>query len=273
MKTYLFAWNPNRWTWDTLDRDIEQVDLNGRCSIRWSCGNTKSIKPGDRIFLIKIGTTPKGIIGAGFATTSPYSDIHWDIQRREALYIAADFETLLNPDKDPILTLDILNVGRLSKQNWTPQASGISIRLELVDELEAIWFDFIKSSKLRNNPFVPTDDDTEKTYSEGTPNQVALTKYERNPFARKTCLEFYGYTCTVCTFNFQDKYGAVGKDFIHVHHLTQISKARKKGDINPINDLRPVCPNCHAMIHRRKEGYSIVEVKLFIKMNDFVAKT
>lgn len=270
MNTYLFVWNPNRWTWDNLDNDIEQVNLNGRCSIRWSCGNTKSIKSGDRVFLIKIGTQPKGIIGAGFATTAPYSDKHFLDKNKEAFYITADFETLLNPDTDPILTLDMLNTGKLAQQNWTPQASGISIRPELIDELEAIWFEFIKTSNLRNNPFVPTEAETQKTYSEGTPNQVTMTKYERNPFARKTCIEYYGCSCSVCNFNFQYKYGEVGKNYIHVHHLTQIAKVGRTYDIDPIKDLRPVCPNCHAIIHRRKEAYSIDEMKQFVEHNIFV---
>jgi hypothetical protein len=50
---------------------------------------------------------------------------------------------LLNPDKEPILTLDILKTGNLAAQTWTPQASGISIRPELVDELEGVWLDFL----------------------------------------------------------------------------------------------------------------------------------
>jgi 5-methylcytosine-specific restriction protein A len=49
-KTFLFGWNPKRWTWETLEQDIEQVDLTGKCNQRWSCGNTKSMQPGDRIF-------------------------------------------------------------------------------------------------------------------------------------------------------------------------------------------------------------------------------
>lgn len=65
MNTYLFLWNPKKWSWTTLEQDIEEVDLTGRCSQRWSCGNTKSIQPGDRIFLLKVGTEPKGIIAAG----------------------------------------------------------------------------------------------------------------------------------------------------------------------------------------------------------------
>jgi len=52
-------------------------------------------------------------------------------------------DVLLNPDKQPILTFDILKTGNLAAQTWTPQASGISIRPELVDELEGVWLDFL----------------------------------------------------------------------------------------------------------------------------------
>jgi 5-methylcytosine-specific restriction protein A len=85
MKTYLFVWNPKRWIWETLIQDIEQVDLTGRCSQSWSCGNTKSIQPGDRVFLVKVETEPKGIIGAGFATTEPFAERHWNGENKKAL--------------------------------------------------------------------------------------------------------------------------------------------------------------------------------------------
>jgi hypothetical protein len=55
------------------------------------------------------------------------------------------FDILLNPDKEPILILDILKTGNLAKQTWTPQASGISIKPELVDELEGVWQDFLET--------------------------------------------------------------------------------------------------------------------------------
>ena len=168
----------------------------------------------------------------------------------------------MNPVKEPILTLDILNTGNLAKQySWTPQASGITIGSDIVDELEAVWFDFLNTQKIRNNPFIPQQDQTQKIYTEGTPNQVTLTKYERNPFARKVCLQYYGYSCAVCDFNFEQVYGDIGKDFIHVHHLTQVAKVGKQYTVDPVNDLRPVCPNCHAMLHRKNVGVSIEYLK------------
>jgi translation elongation factor EF-1beta len=57
--------------------------LTGRCSQRWSCGNTKSIQTGDRIFLLKVGTEPKGIIAAGFATSTPFYERHWSGEKKE----------------------------------------------------------------------------------------------------------------------------------------------------------------------------------------------
>lgn len=267
MNTYLFLWNPKKWVWTTLEQDIEQVDLTGRCSQRWSCGNTKSIQMGDRIFLLKLGTEPKGIIATGFATSTPFYERHWSGKNKDTLYINVDFEVLLNPEKEPVLTLDILKTGNLAIQNWSPMGSGNSIKHEIVDELEAIWFEFLTTQKIRHNPFIPSDNDVQKTYTEGTPNQISVTKYERNPFARKKCLQHYGFTCVICNFNFEKIYGLIGKKFIHVHHIKQIAKVGKAYEVDPILDLRPVCPNCHSIIHKQKTPLTIDEVKQLIINN------
>jgi 5-methylcytosine-specific restriction protein A len=260
MNTYLFVWNPKRWTWDTLEDDIEEVNETGNCPESWSCGVNKSISKDDRAFLIRVGAEPKGIMGAGFVTSAPFIDRHWNGEDREAFYVDINFETLLNPEKEPILTLDLLKTGGLAAQNWTPQASGISIRPELVGELEALWFDFLITQDIRHNPFVSNRKDR-LTYTEGTASQVTQTRYERNPYARKACVKHYGYSCAVCGFNFEQVYGDLGRGFIHVHHLTQVAKVAKEYTVDPINDLRPVCPNCHAMLHKRKEALSIEELK------------
>lgn len=272
MNTYLFVWNPNKWNWKNLEQSIEQLADTGKVAEKWSVASHKSIQPGDRAFLARVGVNPKGIFAAGFVSTTPFLSRHWSGKDKDIFRVMIDFEVLLNPNIEPILTLDILKIGNLAAQNWTPQASGISIRPELVDELEAVWFDFLTTQNIRFNPFIPSDNENQKIYTEGAPNQVTLTRYERNPYARKICIEHYGCTCVVCGFNFQDKYGEVGKDFIHVHHLTKIAEIGKPYRVDPINVLRPVCPNCHAIIHRRKEPYSIEEVKQFIERQGFKDK-
>lgn len=90
-------------------------------------------------------------------------------------------------------------------------------------------------------------------YYEGTMQQVLVNKYERNPIARKKCIEKYGCICQVCGMDFAKVYGELGTGFIHVHHIVPISTQKGKNHkIDPENSLIPVCPNCHAMLHKGK---------------------
>ena len=171
---------------------------------------------------------------------------------------------MLNPAKEPILTLNILKTGNLEKQQWTPQSSGISIKPELVDELEAVWFDFLTTQNIRLNPYAPLEIYEEKTYTEGAASQITQTRYERNPYARVACINHYGYECSVCEFNFEKRFGELGKKFIHVHHLTKVATVGKAYKVDPIKDLRPVCPNCHAMLHRQNPPLTIEELKIYL---------
>lgn len=269
MKTYLFAWNPEKWNWTTLEENIEELQQTGRVTQMWSCASHKSIKVGDRAFLIKLGKGNRGIIGAGFVATQPFLAKHWSGSEKMVPRINIDFEALLNPNEEPILSINLLNQGKLINQHWSTQSSGISIKSELSEELESVWFDFLTTQNVRFNPFSSSNDENQKTYTEGTPNQVRLTKYERNPYARAKCIEHFGLSCAVCELNFENAYGAIGKDFIHVHHIRQISDVGKSYQVNPIKDLIPVCPNCHAMIHMRKNPYSIEEIKEIYTKNNF----
>lgn len=100
---------------------------------------------------------------------------------------------------------------------------------------------------------------------EGSVCQVTINFYERNPEARKRCIEYYGTSCCVCDFNFEEKFGSVAQGFIHVHHLKPLSEIQKEYEIDPISDLRPVCPNCHAIIHLGGKTRSIEEVKSWVQ--------
>lgn len=89
---------------------------------------------------------------------------------------------------------------------------------------------------------------------EGAKVQVRLEKHERNPELRKACIAHYGYVCQVCGLDFTKAYGELGKDFIEVHHLTPISTTEGEHEVDPIQDLVPLCSNCHSMIHRGEDG-------------------
>jgi hypothetical protein len=89
-------------------------------------------------------------------------------------------------------------------------------------------------------------------FDEGAMAQVTVNKYERDPRARKECLDKFGYKCSVCDLDFEKRYGELGRGFIHVHHLKELSTVGAGYRVNPLEDLRPVCPNCHAMLHRQR---------------------
>lgn len=98
--------------------------------------------------------------------------------------------------------------------------------------------------------YFPDEIQNSQEIFEGAQKQVTVNAYERNAKARQKCIEHYGSTCAVCAFDFEEAYGERGKDFIHVHHVVQLSSIGKTYKVDPVKDLRPVCPNCHAMLHR-----------------------
>lgn len=103
---------------------------------------------------------------------------------------------------------------------------------------------------------------------EGNIAELTLTVYERNPAARSACLDHYGTRCQVCGLDFGDVYGELGRGFIHVHHITPLSAVREAHAIDPVRDLVPVCPNCHAMLHiRQGEPLQVGELRNLMAAN------
>lgn len=107
--------------------------------------------------------------------------------------------------------------------------------------------------------------DLENQYFEGTKSTVTVNSYERNLEAREKCIEHFGCYCAVCAFDFEKNYGVLGANYIHVHHLVPLNEIKKEYSVNPVTDLVPVCPNCHAMIHRGRKTISIEELKSHIQ--------
>lgn len=100
---------------------------------------------------------------------------------------------------------------------------------------------------------------------EGAKKAVVVNAYERSGTARQACIDHYGYTCSACLTNLESVYGERGKNFIHVHHIVPIASIGETYEIDPVRDLRPICPNCHAVIHRTNPPCTIQELQAFIK--------
>lgn len=115
------------------------------------------------------------------------------------------------------------------------------------------------------DPDPDPDPDPEFKFVEGSRKIVKLSRVERNRQARKECLKHFGFDCAVCGFNFQSQFVGLEGSLIHVHHLSAMSESNGEREVDPKTDLRPVCPNCHTVIHSRKPMYSIEEAKRILR--------
>lgn len=121
-------------------------------------------------------------------------------------------------------------------------------------EVASKWGSLMVGMILSLADIVPVDEDIlsghKAGYAEGNLQRIEINRYERNPLNRKLCIAAKGYDCSICGMNFQKQYGEIGRHFIHVHHIVPVSQMEAEYIIDPIKDLIPVCPNCHAMMHR-----------------------
>jgi 5-methylcytosine-specific restriction protein A len=114
-----------------------------------------------------------------------------------------------------------------------------------------------------------TPEEVDEPIYEGAVRRVSVNAYERSGVARAECLRHYGCKCTVCGAKLSDAYGEVAHGYIHVHHLRQLAEINSEYRVDPIADLRPICPTCHSIIHLKKPPYTIEEVQKMIESQRF----
>lgn len=106
-----------------------------------------------------------------------------------------------------------------------------------------------------------TKDNTQQSFDEGFRTEIVKEVVVRKQQLIDLAKNKYGTKCTACNFDFGNMYGSHGEGFIEVHHLFPISKGKRK---TKVEDLRPVCANCHRMLHRGVALLSIEELKEII---------
>lgn len=126
------------------------------------------------------------------------------------------------------------------------------------------WYAYVSGSNTALSEGIGGPD---PIFLEGRRTTHIGTAVERNSAARSACLAHHGLNCSVCNFNFEEVYGPHGIGFIHVHHLNPVAATSSEYQIDPKEDLRPVCPNCHAMLHRTGEitPMAISELQTILK--------
>ncbi|MBZ9604262.1 HNH endonuclease [Phyllobacterium chamaecytisi] len=137
-------------------------------------------------------------------------------------------------------------------EDFTPELENVRLVA-----LPRAWYVAAEVGMYDTIPEVLEGVEEQEVFPEGAKTTVLVNAYERNREARNRCLKHYGCRCRVCDMHFGERYGELGANYIHVHHIVSISKIGKEYKVDPINDLIPVCPNCHAMLHRTSDTLSV----------------
>jgi len=257
-KTFILTWHPDGFVIDDAEYEDSVQDIQNGIhdpDTYWSTGNRKSgIEIGDRFFLFR-QKRERGIVASGYFTSEIFVDEHWDGSGRSANFAGLEFDDWRRLD-DRLRIEDLVQATKFKWNNL--QGSGIFLPQNDALVVEKLW------SKPDNGKSEPLQDDHELI--EGSPSIRTSYAYDRNPLARRECISHWGYSCSVCGFEFAKKYGPRGIDFIHVHHLHDISLSGGEHAVDPINDLRPVCANCHSMLHTERPAISIDRLQLEISI-------
>lgn len=263
MRTYLLTWNPKRWHWENIQEDINELNENGFLIRRWSVGVSKNIKQGDRLFLIRLGSEPKGIIGSGWADSNVFEDGHWNEEKYEngetANYVDVRFDILLNPETKLIFQRKELN--RLGKMHWDAQSSGTKIPEDVADRLENEWADFIGNNEVTATTIA------EPAAVEGLKTEIKTYVRGRSRQLREAALEKANGICCVCDIDYKELLNGKGIRVLQVHHRNQLA-ASDTPRVTKLSELAVVCANCHSLIHMNpREAIEIEKLKRIMKNN------
>jgi hypothetical protein len=158
MPTYLLTWNPEESPGDGADliRVASQITAGAHPCTPWSAGNTQTIQPNDRVFLLRQGRYAHGLIGSGTVLLGSHLGPHRDpVQAAQGQQswrvevqwdaVVPDFELPSTTLRNVILPASLLRVG----------SSGPEIDQNFCANLETAWAAHLASIQHRPNITVP----------------------------------------------------------------------------------------------------------------------
>ena len=243
------GWNRDGCTLEDFDkhqRAVARIADGYTVEGDWSVSRRKNIKVGTHAFFLAQGTRyPRGIIGHGVVTSEPYEAEHYDDPGRTLNYVDVAWDTLL-PFNEPVPIVELIRY--VPSVDWRTgiRSSGHPVKSPAVTQL----LDLLSAYNPTQEEPAPGEFEPGE-YWEGAARRITVNRYERDPKARQACLAHHGYTCYACNADLTKTYGdELGRRAIHVHHVIPMATRGKQYQLDPINDLVPLCPNCHNVIHK-----------------------
>jgi len=270
-RTVILTWNPDLWSpEEPRDAEFKQM-IEGLTESepivqRWSIGSRRYLDVGTHAYLLR-QRRDRGIVASGVVVRGIYEGPHWDGSPRTVSYVDVRWDTIVAvPERLTIETLKtelpILPWDHLQGSGVMPGAKYFEDKQPHdVSRLHDLWERHLRGHGLEVPEISEEVTPDSSEHWEGSVSTVTVNKYERSGSARRKCLEHWGFRCAVCERTMEEMYGPEGARRIHVHHLVPISQVGQEYKVDPINDLRPVCPNCHAAIHFGNQHRTIEEVR------------
>jgi 5-methylcytosine-specific restriction protein A len=260
--TRILAWDGNDEHWRQAGGFAGAVARSAAgttTTTRWSVGrNRPSIYIGETAYLYR-GHVDTGLIARGSIVSLPFLAPHYDPERAAAgetmTYVNVEWHEV-RPLEDTIPVDELMQ--RVPTFKWKNiYQSGNEAHPPADEQLDELWgadrFGLDEERLFGTTGFV-----------EGNRSAVLVNRYERDPRARKACLGHYGYECSACGQDMATLYGPLGVDFIHVHHVRELSSLGPGYKVDPVADLRPLCPNCHAIVHRQRPALDVDVLRLHL---------
>lgn len=244
----MLGWNPGVGdTWPGYSRVVDELGAAGVHRRAWTVIIGAGPALGMDAWLLLHGKTGSGLIGHGVVASAPYL-------AGAAPCVDVDFDVLL-PLGDQI-PVDVL-AARAPLTDWAAAATDACqpVPEEQARAIRELWAECRPADEI--DPVLPVPG----TLPQDALARVCVNRYERNPHARRICLAHHGTSCAACGFSFEAAYGPEGEGFIHVHHLVPAAQLGPGYELDPLGDLVPLCPNCHAMAHRRRIPYTVAELR------------
>ncbi|GEM_PF-2870502 len=229
---FVLLWNPDRYNLlgnGEFEEISKGLDASSRFRMSWSTGGrTQGIEVGDRIYLRVTGTTWRGLVASGVATSEVYMDEPYEGSgsARPTPYIDVDWEVFLRPeDALPIELLKDLAPDSV----WTAPGGGRRLEPELY--VEDIWAAHLEALELAqpSQQFEgAAPGEIERVYRE----VVTKQRVHQRAFAR-LLRQHYPLECAVC--------GLAVDGILEAAHIQPDSR----GGAATVENGRLMCPNHH----------------------------
>ena len=252
-------------TWNTEQHQINDNEYQGWITqtagdgapiVAWPIEQgDRNVAQGDDVMLFRQGHG-QGIVASGVAVEYVQAEARSEGTAKNLLRVLLR-ACVPHDDRMPIERL--INVTQ--DVSWdVVQATGMLVTDRDAKSLRAEWDNWLRDlvSHVSGEEAGVADRSLVRDI-EGSVTRVSVNRYERSRAARAACIDQHGAQCAACGLNFEKMYGEIGRGFIHVHHIVPVSQSGGAYKLDPVKDLVPVCPNCHAMLHIGVEEPRTVE--------------